>query len=90
MGSIPYASRIMPRTTLNIDDAVLRQLKARSQAEHKPLGQLASELLAGVLHAPDSGPAAPFRLPTASMGAALVDLDDKEAVRRALADELHP
>ena len=79
----------MPRTTPNIDGSVLRDLKARSRAERKPVGQVASELLAGVLRA-DHDPPAPFRFPSHNMGAPLVDLDDKEAVRRALADDRHP
>ena len=34
------------RTTLNIDDTVLRALKRLQKKEKKPLGQLVSELLA--------------------------------------------
>lgn len=39
----------VPRTTLDLDDAVLRELKRRQQVEHKPLGELVSELLARAL-----------------------------------------
>jgi hypothetical protein len=79
------ASRIMPRTTLDLDATVLRLLKRRQRAEGKSLGQLASELLAAALRAdPEPEPPA-FAWGTASMGAR-VDLADPEAVRRALED----
>jgi hypothetical protein len=73
----------MPRTTIDIDPTVLRELKERKRREGKTLGRLVSELLARALHA-ESGDA-PRRLEWTSrrMGAR-VDLDDKEAVRRAL------
>jgi hypothetical protein len=75
------ASRIM-RTTIDIDAAVMRELKKRQQREGKPLGRLVSELLAGALNEPEPEPAGEFRWVSRSMGA-LVDLEDKEAVRRA-------
>ena len=52
------ASRIMPRTTLDLDAGVLRQLKRRKRSGQS-LGQLASELLAGALHEPATEPARP-------------------------------
>ena len=36
----------MPRTTVDIDASVLRELKRRQERERKTLGQLISELLA--------------------------------------------
>lgn len=45
--------RCMPRTTLDIDATVLRELKARQRREHKTLGQLVSELLARSIAAED-------------------------------------
>jgi hypothetical protein len=73
----------MPRTTLDLDAGVLRALKQRRRTSGKSIGQIASELLAGAL---DEGPP-PKRKRigwrSARMGAR-VDLDDKEAVRRAL------
>lgn len=73
----------MPRTTLDIDPVVLSELKRRGKREGRSLGQIASELLAGALHS--SQPPAPRRIQwiTRPMGA-LVDLEDKEAVRRVL------
>jgi hypothetical protein len=40
----------MPRTTVNLDASVLRELKRLQKRERKPLGRLISELLAHVLH----------------------------------------
>jgi len=71
------------RTTIDLDPGVLRDLKARARREHKSLGRLASELLAGTLVGGGPAEAPPFRWIARPMGA-LVDLEDKEAVRRAL------
>ena len=77
------ASRIM-RTTIDLDPTVLRALKQRAKREGKSLGRLASEVL-GVALAQDNPGTAPRALAWVSrpMGA-LVDLEDPEAVRRAL------
>ena len=75
----------MPRTTLDIDAPILRDLKRLQKREGKSLGQLASELLAqaiGRLDAPRQ-PSTSFHWVTRRMNA-LVDLRDKEAVRLAL------
>jgi plasmid stability protein len=78
------ASRIMPRTTLDLDPSVLRELRRRSAREGKSMGQVASELLARAV-GPDASTAAPdFVWTSAPLGPALVDLEDKEAVRRVL------
>ena len=70
----------MSRTTLDLDAAVLRELKRRKRSGQS-LGQLASELLAGALREP-AAPRPALRWRSARMGAR-VDLEDKEAVRRA-------
>ena len=74
----------MPRTTIHIDAAVLRELKRRQRREGKTLGQLVSELLAAALGR-ESAPEAPaaFSWTTRPMRAR-VDLEDKEGVRLAL------
>ena len=72
----------MPRTTLDIDAAVLRALERRKRREGKTLGQLVSELLAIALARADEATPA-FEWYSQPMRA-LVDLEDKEAVRRAL------
>ena len=73
----------MARTTLDIDAAVMRELKRRQAREGKPLGRLVSELLATALEQPEPTPSVGFAWTARSMGA-LVDLEDKESVRRAL------
>lgn len=72
----------MPRTTIDIDAAVLRELERRKRLEGKTLGGLVSELLAGALRR-EAGPPAAFTWTTHPMGAR-VDLEDKEALRRVL------
>jgi len=75
----------MPRTTLGLDPTVLAELKRRGRREGKSLGRLVSELLAEGLH----GEALPARDPFAwksSRMKARLDLDDAEAVRRAMAE----
>lgn len=74
----------MPRTTLDIDATVLRELKRRQQREGKSLGRLASELLAVSLAADaptDATP--PLTWTTRPMGSR-IDLDDKDALHAAL------
>jgi hypothetical protein len=75
----------MPRTTLDLDASILRELRRRGQREGKSMGQLASELLSGALAEPARSPGADdFTWTAADLGQPLVDLEDKEAVRRAL------
>ena len=66
------------RTTIDLDDDILRELKRRQQAEHKTLGQLVSELLAPALAA-EPRPRIDIRWATADLRPR-VDLDDKDAV----------
>ena len=76
----------MPRTTLDLDASVLRELKRRKRGSRRSIGQIASELLAGALaEAGEPRPTQPIgdRWRSAPMGAR-VDLEDKEALRRAL------
>jgi hypothetical protein len=79
------ASRIMPRTTLDLDGSVLRDLRDRARAEGKSMGRLASELLARSIAAGENrdGPV-PIDWISRDLGAPLVDLEDKEALRAAL------
>jgi hypothetical protein len=77
------SSRIMPRTTIDIDAQVLRDLKDRQEREGKTLGQLVSELLAAGLRGEPEPPTQPFIWTTAKLRAR-VDLTDKDAVYRAL------
>jgi hypothetical protein len=82
---IVEASRIMSRTTIDIDPTVLRQLKARQRSEGKTLGRLVSELLSTAMQEGGDEPRPPAPLAWSSRPMrALVDLDDPEALRRAL------
>lgn len=71
------------RTTIDLDSGVLRELRARAVREGKSLGRLASELLGAGLAAEPSPERAPFRWISRPMDFR-VDIEDKEAVRRAL------
>ncbi|HEX7679954.1 MAG TPA: antitoxin [Thermoanaerobaculia bacterium] len=75
----------MARTTINLDDPVLADLKRLQRKEGKPLGELASELLASAIAERKHATVPPLRLQWTSrpMGAR-VDLDDKEALFAAL------
>lgn len=77
----------MPRTTLDIDAPVLRDLKRLQSREKKSLGRLVSELLARSIaeRRATGAPAPRFAWVTRPMGVR-VDLTDKEAVRRAADD----
>jgi hypothetical protein len=66
------------RTTLDIADPVLRELKERQRRDGRTLGELASELLAQALAGSAPEPE-PLRWRTRAMGEA-VDLEDKDAV----------
>jgi hypothetical protein len=77
------ASRIMPRTTLDLDPAVLLELRRRGEREGKSMGRVASEVLARALG--DEEPAAPaLKWVSHDLGMPRIDLEDKEAVRAIL------
>jgi hypothetical protein len=81
------ASRIM-RTTIDIDDPILDEVRQLQRREGKPLGRLVSDLLARALSEERSKPAgrAPtFRWISSPMGAR-IDLADKHAVLDAMDD----
>jgi len=74
----------MPRTTIDLDASVLRELKRRQRRENKTLGELASELLACALAAERTEePMPPLRWTSKPLGLK-VELEDKEALWRAL------
>lgn len=81
--SYMVSSNIM-RTTVDIDDPILREVKAIHEKEGRSMGAVVSELLADALarrRASRSRPA--FRWTSRPMKA-LVDLSDKDAVYAAL------
>ena len=70
----------MPRTTVDIDASVLRELKKRQERERKTLGQLVSELLAKALEA-DNEPTAATAVGWVTRDLQpRIDLEDKDAV----------
>ena len=75
----------MPRTTINLDAPVLRDLKRLQKLEGKPLGRLISELLAQALRSRRSidSQDVEFAWTTRPMHAR-VDLTDKDTVQAAL------
>jgi hypothetical protein len=72
------------RTTLDIDASILRELRRRGKRERKSMGQIASELLAAALALSGPTAAGEFRWTSADLGEPRIDLDDDEALRRAL------
>jgi hypothetical protein len=74
----------MPRTTIDLDATVLRDLKERGRREGKSLGQVASELLATSLEQQAPEPRT-FAWTSKRMNAR-VDLEDREAVYQVLDD----
>ncbi len=86
------ASRIMARTTIRIDDPVLRDVKLLQRREKKPLGQLVSELLAEALgrrHSAARVSEPPFVWHSQPMGPK-VDFGDKEAIQAIIDREDFP
>ena len=79
----------MPRTTVDIDAPVLKEIKSLQKKEHRALGQIVSQLLSEALarrRTPRKMPA--FKWTSRSMRA-FVDLTDKEAIY-AILDENKP
>ena len=75
----------MPRTMIDIDAPILRDLKRLQKREHKSLGRLVSDLLAQALSRHGSKQPAPpaFEWISRQM-VARVDLADKDAVQGVL------
>jgi hypothetical protein len=67
------------RMTIDIDDPILREVKAIHEREGRPMGAIVTELLAEALAGRRSAAGPSFRW-TARRMHALVDLDDKDAV----------
>jgi len=76
------------RTTVNIDEPILKELKAIQQKEGKPLGRLISDLLARVLgEMPSSQPSKkPPQWISKAMGAR-IDIADREALYKTMERE---
>lgn len=75
----------MPRTTLDLDSSVLRELRLRGERQRKSMGVVASELLADALaRSDDSREPVEFSWTTADLGTPLIDIDDKDVLHRVL------
>lgn len=69
------------RTTVDIDDAILREVQALHEKEGRPMGAIMSELLADALaRRKASSSARPMFRWTCRPMKALLDLADKDAV----------
>jgi hypothetical protein len=77
------SSSIMPRTTVDIDGTVLKELKEKAAREGKSLGQVISEIAAVALSSAPASRPEPFAWTSRSMGAR-IDISDKDALHRAL------
>jgi hypothetical protein len=73
------------RTTIDIDDPIMRDLKRLQRREGKSLGRLVSDLLAQSLaaHRTEQPAPEPFRWASQAMRP-LIDLRDKDALLDAL------
>ena len=70
----------MARTTLDLDPTVLQQLRERAAAEHKSMGQVASERLAVSLEQDTPAELPPLNWIRKPMGKPLLDIEDKDAL----------
>lgn len=77
----------MPRTTLNLDSSILRELKERQRRDGRSLGTLVSELLAGALAQEDPAPERSSFTWRSHPMAPRIDLEDRDAVQAALDQE---
>lgn len=73
----------MPRTTVDIEGPILKEIKALQKKERLPLGKIVSKLLAEALGRHKPTQPSPLRWTSRRMKA-LVELSDKEAVYAAL------
>ena len=71
------------KTTLNIDDTVMAQLKREAARQGRTMSELVETALRLLFHAPRRHKDLP-PLPTFDGGGMLVDVDDREALYRAM------
>jgi hypothetical protein len=77
-------SSVIMRTTVDIDDSILREVKAIHEREGRSMGAVVSELLADALARRRAGRERPAFRWTSRPMKALVDLTDKDALHAAL------
>jgi hypothetical protein len=78
------------RTTVDIDDPILREVKAIHEKEGRSIGAVVSELLADALARRRAARTRPAFRWTSRPMKALVDLSDKDALYAALDTEREP
>jgi Arc/MetJ family transcription regulator len=77
-------SSVIMRTTIDIDDPILREVKAIHEREGRSMGAVVSELLADALARRRTGHERPAFRWTSRPMKAFVDLADKDALYAAL------
>lgn len=76
------------KTTLEIDEGVMRALKAKAAAEGQTMSALVEAALRALLEGPPvRKPAQLSPLPTFNSGGHLVNIDDRDALYRAMEEE---
>lgn len=76
------------RTTVRIDDDLLRELKKRAQSQGLSLGKLLNQVVRRGLRAPKRPPRAqPYREKVFAMGQPRMNLDKALALSAAIEDE---
>ena len=75
------------KTTLVIDDGVMKRLKAEAARQGRTISEMVEAALRRMLEAPEpeAGPTPP--LPTFHGGGARVDVADRDALYRAMEEE---
>jgi hypothetical protein len=71
------------KTTLNIDETVMRQLKQEAARQGRPMSELVENALRMLFQA-QKKPRPRTRLPTFDMGRELVDISDRDALYDAM------
>jgi len=71
------------KTTLNIDDSIMAQLKREAARQRRTMSEMVEAALRLLLQAPKKRRALP-PLPTFRSGGALVDIADREALYQAM------
>lgn len=74
------------KTTLQIDDGVMRRLKREAARQGKTMSELVESALRRMLEAPAARVELP-PLPTFDGGDELVDISDRDALYRAMEEE---
>lgn len=77
----------MKRTTMALDERLIERIRDKARRESRPFQDCANELLRLGLEASARSTTPPPPLPTFSLGEALVDIADREALYQVLDSE---